>query len=58
MDNDWFDRFVIYAVTSDCGNGNLAAALAEAAWMTGLIRNADIVQMASYAPLFVNTNDR
>jgi hypothetical protein len=27
-------------------------ALAEAAFMTGLERNADIVQMCSYAPLF------
>ena len=28
------------------------AALAEAAWMTGLERNADLVDMSSYAPLF------
>lgn len=35
---------------------NLQAALADAAWMTGLERNADIVIMASYAPLFVNVN--
>lgn len=31
---------------------NLEAGLAEAAFMTGLVRNADIVQMTSYAPLF------
>jgi alpha-L-arabinofuranosidase len=31
---------------------NLEAALAEAAFMTGLWRNADIVEMACYAPLF------
>jgi alpha-N-arabinofuranosidase len=30
-------------------------AIAEAAFMTGLERNADIVQMASYAPLFAHT---
>jgi alpha-L-arabinofuranosidase len=30
----------------------LRAALAEAAFMTGLLRNADVVRMASYAPLF------
>lgn len=30
------------------------SALAEAAFMTGLERNADIVQMASYAPLFAH----
>ena len=33
----------------------LEAALAEAAYMTGLERNGDIVQMACYAPLFGNT---
>lgn len=31
---------------------NWEAALAEAAFMTGLERNADVVKMASYAPLF------
>lgn len=31
---------------------NWRSALAEAALMTGLERNADVVQMASYAPLF------
>ncbi|HEX4284808.1 MAG TPA: alpha-L-arabinofuranosidase C-terminal domain-containing protein [Terracidiphilus sp.] len=35
---------------------NLGAALGDAAWMTGLERNSDIVMMASYAPLFVNVN--
>jgi alpha-N-arabinofuranosidase len=47
-----------YAVTQQCGRGNLRAAVAEAAWMTGLERNSDIVTLASYAPLFVNDNDR
>ncbi len=47
-----------YAVTSNCGTGNLKAALAEAAFMTGLERNGDLVELASYAPLFVNANDR
>ncbi|HTW44981.1 MAG TPA: alpha-L-arabinofuranosidase C-terminal domain-containing protein [Acidobacteriaceae bacterium] len=32
------------------------AALSDAAWMTGMERNSDIVIMASYAPLFVNVN--
>lgn len=32
------------------------SALAEAAFMTGLERNADIVQMASYAPLLAHTD--
>jgi len=35
---------------------NLQAALADAAWMTGLERNSDLIIMASYAPLFVNVN--
>lgn len=35
-------------------SNTLQAALAEAAYMTGLERNADIVKMACYAPLFGN----
>ena len=35
---------------------NLQAALGDAAWMTGMERNSDVVIMASYAPLFVNVN--
>ena len=35
---------------------NFGAALGDAAWMTGLERNSDIVIMASYAPLFVNVS--
>lgn len=40
-----------YAVTSKAGTGNLQAAIAEAAFMTGLERNGDAVFMSSYAPL-------
>jgi alpha-L-arabinofuranosidase len=47
-----------YAVTQGCGLGNLRGAVGEAAFMTGIERNADIVAMASYAPLFVNVNHR
>lgn len=47
-----------YAVTSGCGEGNLRAAVGEAAFMTGMERNSDVVIMASYAPLFVNVNHR
>ena len=43
-----------YAVTQGCGQGNLIAALGEAAYMTGLERNSDVVVMASYAPLLVH----
>jgi alpha-L-arabinofuranosidase len=35
---------------------NLNAALGDAAWMTGMERNSDIVIMSCYAPLFVNVN--
>lgn len=35
---------------------NFNAALGDAAWMTGMERNSDVVIMASYAPLFVNVN--
>jgi len=34
----------------------LAFALADAAFLTGLERNADVIIMNSYAPLFVNVN--
>ena len=46
-----------YAVTSGYGTyGNLSAALGEAAFMTGMERNSDVVELASYAPLFANVN--
>ena len=47
-----------YAVTSGCGLGNLAAAIGEAVYMCGMEKNSDIVPMNSYAPMFVNVNDR
>jgi alpha-L-arabinofuranosidase len=47
-----------YAVTQNCGKGNLRGAIGEAAFMTGLERNSDVVLMASYAPLLVNLNHR
>ena len=42
-------------VVSTKNRNNLETALAEAAYLTGLERNADVVRMASYAPLFANT---
>ena len=39
-------------------SNTLGAALAEAAYMTGLERNGDIVRMASYAPLFASGTAR
>ncbi len=35
---------------------NMNAALGDAAWMTGMERNSDLVVMSCYAPLFVNVN--
>ena len=35
---------------------NLGAALGDAAFLTGLERNSDLVIMSAYAPLFVNVN--
>ena len=34
----------------------MAFALGDAAWLTGLERNADVIVMNCYAPLFVNVN--
>lgn len=45
-----------YAVVNG-GHGNLEAAMGEAVWMNGMERNSDLVLLASYAPLLVNTND-
>jgi alpha-N-arabinofuranosidase len=40
----------------DDNQNNWRAAIAEAAFMTGLERNGDVVRMASYAPLMANVN--
>jgi len=50
-----------YAAQSDktvsvFNRNNLITALSEAAFMTGLERNADVVAMASYAPLFAHAD--
>ncbi|XP_015888449.3 alpha-L-arabinofuranosidase 1 [Ziziphus jujuba] len=49
-----------YAVNDkrDAGRGSFLAALAEAGFLIGLERNSDVVDMVSYAPLFVNENDQ
>ena len=43
------------AVVSPDNKNSWETALAEAAFMTGLERNADLVQMTSYAPLIAHT---
>ena len=35
---------------------NFGAALGDAAWMTGVERNSDLIVMSAYAPLFVNVS--
>ena len=48
-----------YAATANAGSlptGLLGNSIGEAAFMTGLERNSDIVRMSSYAPLFANYN--
>lgn len=47
-----------YACNQQVGEGNLAGALSEAAFMIGLENNCDVVQMASYAPLLMHVRDR
>jgi alpha-N-arabinofuranosidase len=44
------------AIVSVKNRNNLECALSEAACMTGLERNGDVVHMASYAPLFANVD--
>ncbi len=44
------------SVGSTDNRNNWTGALAEAAFMTGLERNADVVRMASYAPLFAHVD--
>ncbi len=43
-----------YACHGEGQRNNFQAALCEAAFMTGLERNADLVRMATYAPLFAH----
>jgi alpha-L-arabinofuranosidase len=45
-----------YAAIEGTPTGTLAGALGEAAFITGMERNADVVIGASYAPLLVNVN--
>jgi len=47
-----------YACNDGVGTGNMLAALSEAAFLTGIERNSDVVRMTSYAPLFERKGDR
>jgi len=44
------------AIASPDNKNNWECALSEAAFMTGLERNADVVVMTSYAPLFAHAD--
>ncbi len=46
-----------YAIPPSTFPATLQNALGEAAFMTGLERNSDVVQLACYAPLFCNLNN-
>ncbi len=45
-----------YATMEGSPTADFGAALGDAAWLTGLERNSDVVVMTSYAPMFVNVN--
>ncbi|NCI46790.1 alpha-L-arabinofuranosidase C-terminal domain-containing protein [Sediminibacterium soli] len=47
-----------YATNAGVGNGNMQAALNDAAYILGMENNGDLVKMSSYAPLFENVNTR
>lgn len=56
MERGKYDVYIgEYAVITEA---NMNAALSEAAFLTGVERNSDLVKMASYAPLFENNNRR
>ena len=46
-----------YAATTASPTGTMSGALGEAAFLTGIERNADLVIGASYAPLLTNVNE-
>jgi alpha-N-arabinofuranosidase len=45
-----------YATMEGSPTADFGAALGDAAWLTGIERNSDLIVMASYAPLFTNVN--
>ena len=45
-----------WATLEGTPTGTFGAALGDAAWMTGMERNSDIIVMAAYAPLLTNVN--
>jgi alpha-N-arabinofuranosidase len=57
MDRNGLKIFVgEWATREGTPTPNMGAALGDAAWMTGMERNSDLILISSYAPLFVNVN--
>ncbi|MFJ9563102.1 alpha-L-arabinofuranosidase C-terminal domain-containing protein [Streptomyces fuscichromogenes] len=59
QNNDRYDSYdrsgpKVFVGEYASGGNTFKNGLAEAAYMTGLERNADVVELASYAPLFAN----
>lgn len=46
-----------WATRSGSPTPNMGGALGDAAWMTGMERNSDLILISCYAPLFVNVSD-
>ncbi len=62
---DYFDKYkrkpwkvYVGEYASHHNEGNLYAALSDASYLMMMERNGDLVTMASYAPLFVNVNEK
>jgi alpha-N-arabinofuranosidase len=53
---EWATRVGPWNKTYGEPTPNLGDALSDAAWLTGLERNSDVVVMQCYAPLFVNVS--
>ena len=45
-----------YAATEGSPTGDVTDGIGDTAWIMGMMRNSDLVTMASYAPLWVNVN--
>lgn len=62
-DSETYDKYLEEGITVFLGEyaaqeNTLRSAIAEAAYMTSLVRNGDVIQMASYAPLFARAKQR
>ncbi|KAL2932556.1 Alpha-L-arabinofuranosidase 1 [Bienertia sinuspersici] len=51
-------EYVVTQPSDKVGNGTFKSALAEAALLLSLEENSDVAEIISYAPFFLNVNDR